>query len=395
MPSGPEHRTNPAPRSDADRPTARLVLLSVIAVVLVGWALHMTASVVIPVVFSVFLALLVGPVDRWVADRVSDGFKWLGHLAAMTAILLAVAVFVGSLWIAAQQVVSRFPAASEDIGRLLGQDGNASDAGAGGATATSAPSPQDGGGFVSDLSEMVSGAGGALGETLIGWASGFAGTVVSSTGTTVAAAVLVLFLTLLMLIEAPRWRQKLSSVQSRGAERDTFQALGVIAARLRGYVIARAFLGLATGALYAAWLWLFGVDLLIVWALLTFVLNFVPTIGSLISGILPVVYAFVQKDFGTAAMAGVGILVIEQVMGNFVDPRVQGKRVALSPLVVLVVLLLWGWIWGIAGAVLAVPVTVAIVIVCAHVPALRPLALLLSSERDMEGLDRMTRSDRA
>ncbi|WP_147115395.1 AI-2E family transporter, partial [Tateyamaria sp. syn59] len=71
-------------------------------------------------------------------------------------------------------------------------------------------------------------------------------------------------------------------------------------------------------------------------------------------------------------------------MGNYVDPRVQGRKVSLSPVVVLIVLLFWGWIWGVAGAVLAVPMTIAIAVISAHVPPLRPLAFLLDNETDPE-----------
>jgi AI-2 transport protein TqsA len=205
-----------------------------------------------------------------------------------------------------------------------------------------------------------------------------------------AAAALVFFLTLLLLIEAPQWRQKLSEVMKRREREQAFESLGVIAARLRRYLLARAAIGMMTAALYVGWLWLFDVRLLLVWGLLAVFLNFIPTLGSLVAGIAPVIFVFVQKDFGTAVLVGAGILVIEQVMGNFIDPRVQGRQVALSPLVVLVALLLWGWVWGIMGAILAVPITMAFVIIAAHFGPLRPLALLLSDARNFEDLDRMT-----
>ena len=171
-----------------------------------------------------------------------------------------------------------------------------------------------------------------------------------------------------------------------------WSSIGIIAVRLRRYLLARAILGLITALLYAAWLWIFSVDLLVVWALLAFLLNFIPTLGSLIAGALPVLYAFVQKDAGTALAVGAGIFVIEQVMGNYVDPRVQGRQVSLSSLVVLITLLVWGWMWGVAGAILAVPITIAAMIICAHIPRLRPFALMLSNAADMEGLDRQAKA---
>lgn len=152
----------------------------------------------------------------------------------------------------------------------------------------------------------------------------------------------------------------------------------------------RVVLGLATSALYCAWLWLFDVDLIVVWALVSFLLNFIPTIGSIVAGSVIVLYTFITRDLGTAAAVGAGILVIEQIMGNYVDPKLAGRSIALSPLVVMVALIFWGWVWGIAGALLAVPMTTVLVVIGAHIPATRPLALLLTDRTSMKGLDDAT-----
>lgn len=390
---------------------ARLSLLVVITVILGGWALRATGPFMVPVVFSVFLALLVAPLDRIVADRLPPKAAWLGHAAAMGTILVALLVFVGMIWIAARQVADQFPM-SGDGGNLLpqfgselwsggdaavnapaGSDGSGTAEGEAGPDAT-APTPESGdvfarfGGFLSDAS-------GSLASSLGDLASGIATRVLSAAGATLGVTVLVFFLTLIMLIEGPIWRRKIVNVLEAPGRSKAMESVGIIAERLRGYLVARTILGVITAALYVAWLWVFGVDLLVVWALLAFVLNYIPTLGSLIAGVLPVIYAFVQKDFGTVLLIGAGIFVIEQVMGNYVDPRLQGRQVSLSPLVVLITLLVWGWIWGVAGAILAVPITIAAMIVCAHVEPLRPFALMLSNASDMEELDRQaTHPDR-
>ncbi|WP_375262680.1 AI-2E family transporter [Palleronia sp.] len=396
--------------SSTERGRTRTWLLAVIAVVIVGWALHATGAFMVPVVFSVFLALLVAPLDSKVSARVPGKLSWLGHVAAMGAILVALLAFVGLIWVAAQQIVERFPV-SENGGSLLPQFGNELRGGSGGSSASSAgPAAEsisgNGGSTASEgqssaaqgmadrLRQVVSGAGGSLVERFRDWASGMATQVLSTAGTTLFATVLVFFLTLIMLVEGPRWRQKIVCLLEAPARRKAMHAVDMIAGLLRRYLMARTILGILTAVLYVAWLWIFGVDLLFVWALLAFLLNYVPTIGSLIAGGLPVIYAFVQKDFGTAIAVGAGILVIEQVMGNYVDPRVQGRQVSLSSLVVLITLLVWGWIWGIAGAILAVPITIAAMIICAYVDPLRPFALMLSNTVNMEDLDEQAgRSD--
>lgn len=387
-----------------------LACVAVMAAILVGWMLRATAVVVVPVVFSIFLALLVAPVDRWGTERAPDKFPWLGHIAAMGTIVLALLVFLGSVWFASQQVVERFPFGSgEGTGLLpsLGESDAASLPTTGAAQPETGSSPENGTaaditasatensseGFLSRLRDLFGVAGGSLSTRLAEWASGYATTVLSAAGTTLGAAVLVFFLTLMMLIEGPRWPKKIFNAFDGSTRSGLSNATTAIAERLRGYLWARTIMGLMTAILYVVWLWIFGIDLLFVWALLTFFLNFIPTLGSLIAGILPVLYALVQKDFGTALIVGAGILVIEQIMGNYVDPRVQGRKVSLSPLVVLIALLLWGWIWGIAGAVLAVPMTITIAIISAHLEPLRPLALILSNETEPEGVDRVATPD--
>jgi AI-2 transport protein TqsA len=93
------------------------------------------------------------------------------------------------------------------------------------------------------------------------------------------------------------------------------------------------------------------------------------------------------RDFGAAALVAGGILVIEQVMGSFVDPLILGRRIAISPLVVLVSLGFWSILWGISGAILAVPLTVLVILAMAHFEALRPAALLLTDRSSFEELE--------
>ncbi|SDF16393.1 AI-2E family transporter [Limimaricola pyoseonensis] len=393
-----------------------LGLLALIAVVLAGWALHAMQSVFLPIVFATFLALLLAPLDGGAA-RLAGGRRWVGHVAAMLALAAALLAFLGVLWLAAQQFLDRFPAheAQQAMEQLSGEDASgasgasgAADIAAGAAFESAieatpgaglnperAPAPgtgPDGGGgsgtatgLVEQIREMAGG--GGLGGTLVQRASGLATTVLSTTSGIMLALVLVFFLTLLMLIEAPRWHAKLAAATRPERRAEVTGSVALVASKLRRYLAVRFVLGVATALLYTGWLWLFGVDLLLVWALLTFVLNFVPSIGSLISGILPVIYAFATRDPWTAMAIGAGLLVIEQVMGNFVDPRVQGRQLSISALVILSALLFWGWVWGVAGAVLAVPITMVVMVACAHVPALRWIALFLSGETDYEGVD--------
>jgi AI-2 transport protein TqsA len=170
------------------------------------------------------------------------------------------------------------------------------------------------------------------------------------------------------------------------------KSLDLVADRFRKFVLVSSLLGLITGALYIGWLSLFGIDLVLLWGLLAFLLNYLPMVGSVVAGLLPVLMALVQKDPGTAAVVAGGLLVIEQVMGNTVAPLLQGKQLSVSPLVIMASLLVMSWMWGMAGAILATPVTVLLTIVFHEVPELRPAALFLSDQPDLEGLDEQLRS---
>lgn len=112
--------------------------------------------------------------------------------------------------------------------------------------------------------------------------------------------------------------------------------------------------------------------------MLALLLNFIPTIGSIIAGTLPALYALATRDPGTALAVAGGLLVIEQIMGNYVDPRLMGHQLALSPVVVLTTLMVWGWIWGPLGAFLATPITVLMATLFAHSRRMRPVGMLLA-----------------
>lgn len=134
--------------------------------------------------------------------------------------------------------------------------------------------------------------------------------------------------------------------------------------------------GIATGIILTA----FGVRFALLFAFLTFVLNYIPTIGSIIAAGLPMLIAAFQfPDLWPALWIGVLMTVAQNIMGNFVEPKLYGRGLGLSPLVVLFALFFWGWLWGIPGMVLAVPIVAVVRIVCDNIPGLKFIAVLMSS----------------
>ncbi len=149
------------------------------------------------------------------------------------------------------------------------------------------------------------------------------------------------------------------------------------------YLLLKALISLATGVLFYLASLATGLDFAIMWGVLAFVLNFIPSIGSIIITAMTIVMAILQFFPIWANIIYVTVLMIsiQMVLGNIIDPRIQGVRLNLSPFIILVSLSVWGYIWGVAGMFLAVPITSVVQIVCANVQSLKPIAVMIGSGR--------------
>lgn len=216
----------------------------------------------------------------------------------------------------------------------------------------------------------------------------FSGIVSSAAGvlsTLFGDAFLVLIYVLFLLIEESIFPYKLEKLYKNdekiGKTQKLFQKMDKNISR---YLTLKTIVSLLTGVLsYIAFL-IFGLDGAIFWALLIFVLNYIPTIGSLIATVFPAVFAIVQ--FGEFApffyiLAVVGV--IQVVVGNILEPKIMGNSLNISSLVVILSLTVWGAIWGIMGMILSVPITVMMIIVFEEIPSLRFIAVLLSEKGDL------------
>jgi len=117
------------------------------------------------------------------------------------------------------------------------------------------------------------------------------------------------------------------------------------------------------------------------WALLVFILNYIPTVGSIIATIFPALLALVQfESWAPFLILVIGLTLIQQLFGSFIEPNLMGLTLNLSPLVVVMSLIIWGMLWGVVGMFLCVPMTVIMLIICANFPGTRWVALLLSKK---------------
>ncbi|HPW18055.1 MAG TPA: AI-2E family transporter [Candidatus Aminicenantes bacterium] len=156
--------------------------------------------------------------------------------------------------------------------------------------------------------------------------------------------------------------------------------LASIDAQVRKYLVLKTAVSLANGVMVWIVLACFGVDFAAFFGLAAFLLNYIPNIGSAIATVLRVGFAFFQfGTFWTPFWVLVVANGLDLVLGNVVEPRIMGKGLGLSPLIVFFSLVFWGWLWGIPGMILSVPLTALVKIVCQNVPALRPAAVLMGS----------------
>lgn len=358
-----------------DRPSLIVWFLGAVLTLLLGWTLRSMATVAVPFVFALLAVVLVAPLDQRLRRALPDALWWVAHLLSVFLLLGGVLIFVATIAYAAQQVLAAMPDLSGEVRDFW----SAGDRGAEGGGASSE--------MMADLQRIWTQAGGNITSWAIENATAVARTTVSMTGAFVTSMLIILFITFMGLTELGAWRRKLDSNWSRSSQDAWIEGLRNISSRLRQFLLIRTLVGLLQGALYVVWLALFGVDLLVVWGVLTFLLTYIPTIGSVIAGTLPVLFALFTHDPLTVLAIAAGLLLIEQVIGNYVDPVLLGQRLVISPLVILIALMFWGWYWGIAGAFLATPIMLTLLIVLHRVPPLRPIALLLSNQTSVEDLD--------
>jgi AI-2 transport protein TqsA len=155
--------------------------------------------------------------------------------------------------------------------------------------------------------------------------------------------------------------------------------------RVQRYLVTATLTSAVTGLLTGLFALAIGLDLAFLWAMIAFFLNYIPTVGSVVAVIPPVLFAILQFDgllMPLVVLAGLTILQI--AMGSFVFPQLAGRYVMVMPVVILAGLAFWGWIWGIPGALLATPLTTTILIVCGEFRATRWITILLSRETDPE-----------
>jgi len=326
-------------------------LLAVAAVVVIVAGMRAASELFVPFLLAGFITLLCAPALFWLQER------------GLPSPIALIVVLLGLLGIGAV------------LGSLMGTTLNE--------FTSSLPSYQRRfNSLVTSLSETLDGFGIDLGASTGETnpfdpqaALGLVGNLAGSLGGLLNNA-FMLFLTIcFMLLEAASVPKKLREAFGASAEIDT--RMERIGQSIRRYLGIKTLTSMATGFLAYGLLMLLGVKFAPLWGLIAFLLNFVPAIGSVLAALPAVALAVLDNGANTAGIVAIGYLGINLSIGSFLEPRVMGEGMGLSPLVVLMSLVFWGWVLGPVGMVLAVPLTVILRIMLEIQPSTHWVSVLL------------------
>jgi AI-2 transport protein TqsA len=193
---------------------------------------------------------------------------------------------------------------------------------------------------------------------------------------------MILIYMLFVFLEANSFPHKIRAVCTTDEQYASVKdLLGKIESSMTNYIGLKTLTSVLTGLLSYFVLLIIGIDSPVFWAFLIFLLNYIPTIGSMVATLFPALFSLLQfGEFQPFFMVLLFVGVIQVLVGNFLEPKLMGNSLNISPLVTILALSFWGAIWGITGMFLSVPITVMLVIVFAQFPSTRPIAIMLSEK---------------
>lgn len=333
------------------------ILVSVAALVIIIAGISLAQSVVVLLLISFFLALLGAPPVLWLKGKnIPFGFAVLIVMAGMVVILLLIGLQIGT----------SFSSFSDELPLLQSRIREQ----------------------VLELSSFLRSKGvSGTQKILLDYVKPevimkLTAELLTGLGSVLSDLVVILLTVTFILLEVSSFPIKLRTVL--GDPKQKFPQFTKFANDMKRYMVIKTFMSLASGILVAVWLYILGVDYPILWGFLAFLLNYIPNIGSIVAAIPAVILAVVQLGFGSAVLVAAGYLVINFVEGNVIEPRLMGRKLGLSTLVVFLSLIFWGALLGFVGAILSIPLTMTLKFAFESSESTRWIAVLLGSEKMVE-----------
>jgi predicted PurR-regulated permease PerM len=330
-------------------------LLSVMVLFTVAAAFKVAYNVVIPLMIAWLLSYICGPVVNYLVHKKVP----LGLAVFAVLVLVLFVCYMGGVFLGGR--VGEVLAASP---RYLSQLNNIYHD-----SITNLNIPED---FLADFDWSRE-----LGPKL----AALSGSVAVYMGTFFGKLTLVLIFLVFMLLGKPYFNYKVAAAFPPERASKFAEITGSISKQIGQYLVVKVAISGTTGVLVWLALALLQVEFALTWGALAFFLNFIPNIGSILASIPPILLAVVQyyPSVWIPVFTAVVLLLIQMTMGNLVEPKIMGDSLNLSPVIILLALVFFGWMWGITGALLSVPITAAIKIVCENIEALKPISILMGS----------------
>jgi AI-2 transport protein TqsA len=333
------------------RDSALNVSVGIIAAILISVAAYQANEVFAPLALALFIIALVWPLQSWLKARMPALIALAVTMAVTVAVCIAFASLViwgfGRVGVALLADSARYQALYESAIDWL----------------------EDRGISVAGLwSEHFN----------VGWLVHWAGQITGRVNTTLSFWLIALLYVILGLMEVDdlRWRAK--AFLRPETSQILLSGTAATAVKIRKYMEVRTLMSVATGVLVGLFAWIVGLQFPLEWGVIAFALNYIPFIGPFVATLFPTLLAMTQ--FATwESVVGVFVClnIIQFVVGSYVEPRVSGAMLAMSPTIVLLAVFLWTYLWGLFGAFIGVPIVIAIVTFCAYHPSSRWVADLL------------------
>ena len=319
-------------QGEAGRQWRRRRLVDLAALVIIGAGVKLMASILVPVMLAALITVLTAPAVDWLAAR-----RLPRALAVVVVVLVMIGVF-GTLGVViGGSIDALYTELPRYRARLLEWIRE------GVAWWSVHVRPIE----VRDVYEVFDPG------AVVNWVS----EAVTSVAVFISDLVLVQLIVAFMLFESRSLRRKLGTIFHVEGGEEAEDVLHKTAVEVQKYLMVKTCTSLATGLILTVWLVILGVDFALLWGVLAFLLNFIPTVGSILAVFPPLVVAMVMQGPGTALAVMSGYLVVNFAIGNVLEPRIMGRALGLSPVVVLISILLFGWLLGPLGAILSVPLT--------------------------------------
>jgi len=347
-----EHKLSDSTLSSSSR------AVSFAAIIIIVYGLQSAKALLVPFLLAVFLALITVRPMLWMQSKRVPAI--LAALTIVSTIMLILATIASILGTSIADFTAALPTYQERLDVII-------------KSAFDFISERlDGDDAIQSLSEMID----------PGWVMGLAASILNGLKDVLTNVFLIFFTMIFILLEASTAEIKVQAAFGRSA--DSMRRPREFLAALGRYLGIKTVVSLATGLLAGLLTWSIGVDFPLLWAMLAFLLNYVPTIGSIIAAVPAVLLALVQLGPSEASATALGFAGINVVFGNFLEPRLMGYGVGISPLVVFLGLVFWGFIFGPVGMLLSVPLTMTLKMGLESDERTRWIAILLGSQRDAQ-----------